>query len=88
MERDSGTLIKPIIKRKPGECFKCGFPLGVIQREMIDIILNNEGLPIKYETTSYKNTGYCANCGAIYPNMTRRGIYFDTKGGLFDFINS
>lgn len=87
-EPDTSALIKPIIRRKPGECFKCGFPLGVLQSELMDIALNQEGLPIRYETVSYKNIGYCANCKSIYPNMTRRGIYFDVKGELYDFINS
>lgn len=84
---DTSILINPLIKRKPGECKVCGYPLGVIQRDMIDILLNAEGLPINTEQVSCQSIGYCLHCGAKYPNMTRRGLYFDTRGSMYDFIN-
>lgn len=85
---DNGVLVKPLIKRKPGECFVCGYPIGVIQRDMVDILLNAEGLPVHTEEVSYSSIGYCAHCGEKYPNITRRGLYFDTRGPLYDYINN
>lgn len=81
------ALVKPLIKRKPGECFVCGHPLGVLQRDMVDILLNADGLPVHTEEISFQTIGYCAHCGEKYPNIRRRGIYFDTRGPLYDFIN-
>lgn len=91
-------LINALIKRKPGECNHCGYPIGIIERELTDIALNAEGLPIRYEISAYKCIGYCAHCGKTYPNIARRGLYFDIRslhhlvenneGGNYDTITN
>lgn len=83
------VLVSPLIKRKPGECTVCGYPIGVLTSELTDIALNQEGLPIRYQINSYRTIGYCSHCGATYPNIAHRGIYFDIRGGpLYDYINN
>lgn len=79
MGEEEKFLMNPIIVRKPGECIDCGFPISVLERQITDICLNNEGLPIRYEIPHLKLIGYCPHCGATYPNIVHVGIHFDIR---------
>ena len=71
--------IDPFVKRKPCECTICGSPICVVSREMIESILNGEGQTINTKIISSKDIGYCPRCNIEYPNIHKRGLFFDLR---------
>lgn len=74
--------INPFLKRGPGDCNICGGPLCVISREITESILNSSGQPIDTKIICSKDIGYCPRCNVEYPNIQRKGLFFDVREPL------
>lgn len=71
--------IDPFIKRKPCECIICGAPICLLSREITESILNGDGEPIDTKVIAFKDIGYCPRCNIEYPNIHRKGMFFDLR---------
>lgn len=74
--------INPIVQLQPGVCRECRTPLSVVTSDLVEVTLNEEGLPVRSEVRMFLVKGICPKC-LTEQAMIRKGFFYvpDTEWG-------
>lgn len=79
-------LIKPIIHIPSGCCPKCLSNLTIYESEILELELDNDGIPERFESIYSRDYGKCKNCGLEF-DVVKNGMGFKPKSRLLDILD-
>jgi len=80
-------LIKPIMIVPEGVCPRCMSTISIFESEIVEMQLDEEGLPISHDIKYNRMYGRCPSCGLDRFEIKKEGMHYSISSKLLDTLN-